>query len=126
LAAAVLAAAGCSAASPTHTSTSSSPAHSGDLAVRVTGVSAILEPYNPQLSDHGIPAEQVRFSVDATTRFSCRIVVRHHGHVVGTTTWSFGPPPTSSNPRLESVPVDITGATFAGTSSNAQVTCRRA
>jgi hypothetical protein len=92
--------------------------------VRVTGVRATLEPYNPALTDHGLPAEQVTFSVRGATTFSCRVAVHHDGHVVGTTTVGFGPPSHRSSVQNESVPVGITGATFAGTTSSATVTCQ--
>ena len=99
--------------------------HPGDLVVKVTEVRATLEPYNPALSDHGIGAEQVAFTVRGATTFSCRIIVRRDGRVVGATTVGFGPPSQVSSVLNESVPVDITGATFAGTTSSATVTCRR-
>jgi hypothetical protein len=42
---------------------SAAPRSSGSVQVHVTSVRAILEPYNPQISNHGIPAEQINFTV---------------------------------------------------------------
>lgn len=51
----------------------------------MTSVTATLEPYIPQISDQGIPAEQVNFTVRGLPTPSkdlylhCDIAVRHSG-----------------------------------------------
>jgi len=117
----------CSSPAPKAGKGSALPAAAGDLPVKVTSVSATLEPYNPQFANQGIPAEQVNFTVKAlATSFSCTIDVVRSGRIVGTTTAEMGAPAGGSAWVTESVPVEgITGGTFAGTPSNARVACAR-
>jgi hypothetical protein len=98
----------------------------GSLPVKITSVAATLEPYNPQLGNHGIPAEQVNFAVKTTAPyFSCKIDVFRSGHIVGTTTSEMASPLERTGSVTESVPVErIKGATFAGKPSDAHVVCR--
>gem|GEM_PF-4686926 len=98
--------------------------------MKVTSVTATLEPYNPQISNGGIPAEQVNFTVSAASgsfvsgSFSCTIEVLRSGRQVGATTVGFGPPGSSSSSLQESVPVEgIKGDNFAGKPSDAHVVC---
>jgi len=95
--------------------------------VQVTSVSATLEPYNPQLANQGIAAEQVNFTVSSVTgNFSCQIDVLRSGRIVGSTTATMGPPSAGSTSVTESIPVEgIRGGTFAGKPSNAHVACRQ-
>jgi hypothetical protein len=106
--------------------TSTLPPTPGELVTHVTSVTATLEPYNPQLTDQGVPAEQVNFIVTSVSGpFSCRVDVRRWGRIVGTTVATMGPPSGTSGSATESVPVEgIKGGTFAGNSSNALVVCR--
>lgn len=96
---------------------------SGKLGVQVTSVAATLEPYNPQISNHGIPAEQVNFTVSglpkssATSYFHCSVRVFHSGRQVGATSVVSG-----ASPR-QSVSVEVRGRNFAGKPSDAHVRC---
>jgi hypothetical protein len=102
------------------------PASSTDLPVKITSVTSTLEPYNPQLANKGIPAEQVNFTVDSVTgTFSCTVNIIRSDRTVGSTTVDAGAPSRESSSAKESVAVEhIKGGTFAGTTSNARVTCR--
>ena len=95
--------------------------------MKVDSVSPTLEPYNPQLTNQGIPAEQVNFVVSSVTGlFSCTIKVLRSGHIVGTTVAGFGEPTGPSRSVTESVAVEgIKGPTFSGNGSSARVTCQR-
>ena len=62
--------------------TSTLPPTPGELVTHVTSVNATLEPYNPQLTDQGVPAEQVNFIVTSVSGpFSCRVDVRRWGRM---------------------------------------------
>ena len=93
------------------------------LVVRVNSVSATLEPYNPQISHHGIPAEQVSFTVSGLPESStgsylhCTVAIFHSGRQVGSTSVVTGA--TS----MQSVSVEVIGDNFAGKPSDAQVVC---
>ena len=101
----------------------------GNLKVHVTSVTGTLEPYNPQLTNHGIPAEQVDFTVNrgpGTTvpeSFSCNIEVFHLGRNVGSTTVSIGAPPGYPS-SSQSVSVEVRGQNYSGSPSDAHVACR--
>jgi len=101
-------------------------ASSGYLPVKVTSVTATLEPYNPQSANQGVPAEQVSFTVSSVSGdFSCSIDVLRSGRVVGKTFAGFAPASGASGSVKESVPVEgIKGPSFDGRPSNAHVTCR--
>ena len=97
----------------------------GTLKVRVTSVTGTLEPYNPQISNHGIPAELVNFTVSglptssATSYLHCEIRVLRSGRQVGATSVVSG---ASSS---QSVSVEVNGDTFPGQPSDAHVVCHR-
>ena len=92
----------------------------------MTAVNATLEPYNPAVTDHGLPAERVRFTVETVTGgFTCRLAVRRGDRIVGATTAGFGLAPRHSGPVRESVSVAVTGTTFSGSPRDAAVTCGR-
>jgi hypothetical protein len=99
---------------------------SGFLPVKVTSVTATLEPYNPQFGNHGIPAEQVNFTVGTMARyFSCKVDVLRAGRIVGTTKAVMASPLERTGSVTESVAVEgIRGDTFTGKPSDAHVTCR--
>ncbi len=128
---------GCSSATPAASSRSTP----GSLKVNVTSVTPTLEPYNPQLSNHGIPAEQVNFTViglptpPTDTYLHCHVAVSHSGQQVGTTSMVAGvsatppPPPllgpyeTRGGKSRQSVSVEVTGDNFEGQPSDAHVAC---
>ena len=95
----------------------------GTLGVHVTSVTATLEPYNPQISNHGISAEQVIFTVGGlptlptSSYLHCSIEVFHSGRQVGATS-------IVAAVANQSVIVGVNGATFAGKPSDAHVVCR--
>jgi len=97
----------------------------GTLRVEVTSVTPILEPYNPQISHHGLPAEQVNFILtgvpmsSSPSHIHCDIGVFHSGRRVGSTSVVAGA--TTS----QSVSVEVDGNNFAGKPSDAHVVCRR-
>ena len=107
--------------SPT-TSSASSP---GALPVTVTSVAATLTEYNPQYASAGIPAEEVAFTVGASPSgsFACTVEVWRSGKMVGSTQVTASSPNNKNAPAKESWPVTITGETFAGKPSDANVTC---
>ena len=92
--------------------------------MRVTSVTATLEPYNPQISNHGIPAEEVNFSVSGLPTSStgsylhCNVGIFHLGRQVGATSVVTGATAT------QSVGVEISGNNFAGKPADAHVECR--
>lgn len=92
--------------------------------VKVTSVSAALEPYNLEFTNQGVPAEVVTFTVSSVPagNLSCKIDVLRSGHIVGSTSMnSFS---GGSRVLAESVQVaKISGDTFAGRPSNARVIC---
>ena len=94
----------------------------------VTSVTATLLPYNPQLSNHGIPAEQVNFTVShipvssVPASFHCTIEVFHSGRQVGATTVGTGAPLGYST-SSQSLGVEVKGDNFAGKPSDAHVVC---
>jgi hypothetical protein len=94
--------------------------------VKVISVSATLEPYNPQITNHGIEAEQVRFVVrSADLPLTCGIVIRRSGRVVGSTLAGIGPTTVTAGVVTESIPVDgLKGGSFAGSPANARVRCQ--
>ena len=91
----------------------------------VTSVTATLTPYNPQISNSGIPAEQVSFTVGGhpSGSFVCDIRVLRAGKVVGTTQVGVGAPSGHPSSVQEGVAVSISGSTFPGTPADAQVAC---
>jgi len=119
----VISGAGLFACGSPQTQSPSSSLHS--LGVEVVTVTEALEPYNPQLANQGIPAEEVTFEVTGVSGpFSCTIQVLRSGHAVGHTTVSFGSPGESPSIQ-ESVGVDgIEGGTFNGRPSDARIECR--
>jgi hypothetical protein len=96
---------------------------SGPLKVQVTSVTPTLEPYNPQLSNHGVPAEQVNFTVSGLPTSSthpylhCHVAVSHSGRQVGVTSMVAGATASQSGS------VEVTGNNFDGQPSNAHVAC---
>ena len=82
-----------------------------------------LEPYNPQLTHHGRPAERVNFTVSglprssATTYFRCSIRVFHSGRQVGAMSV------VSGASARQSVSVEVRGEGFAGKPSDAHILC---
>ncbi len=107
------------ATAPRPTPVATSP---GDLGVQVTSVTPTLEPYNPQLADQGIPAEQVDFAIrpgPGGSPVSCTIGVFRSGREVGSTTM-VGPGSSS-----QSIDVAVRGANFDGSPSDARVRCHR-
>lgn len=113
------------------TSDGSGPAttNSTNLSVQVTSVTATLLPYNPQLSNQGIPAEHIEFTVGglppsaAPSSFRCNIEVFHSGRQVGMTSVGTGAPPEYTT-SSQSVGVAVTGGSFAGRPSDAHISCR--
>ena len=93
--------------------------------VKVTSVTATLEPYDPQIADQGIPAEQVSFIVPSNDLpLSCTIDVLRSGRTVGSTVVGLGASTGASGSVTETVPVEgIKGGTFAGSPANASVIC---
>jgi hypothetical protein len=93
------------------------------LGVQVTSVTPTLEPNNPQLSNHGVPAEQVRFTVDGLPTPStglylhCRLEIFHSGRQVGATSV------VTAAAASQSVNVEVSGDNFAGAPSDAHVEC---
>jgi len=117
--------AGCGSTPKSASATSRPSASSGNLVVRVTSVTATLEPYNPQIADQGIPAEDVSFilrSIDLP--LSCTIDIVRSGRTVGSTVVGLGASPGASGLVTETVPVEgIKGGSFAGSPANAHVFC---
>jgi hypothetical protein len=107
------------------TSSPTTPASRGSLPVKVTSVTATLTPYNPQYGSSGIPAEQIDFVVGGSPSgpFACTIRVWHESKLVGITTVSALPPAEHQFWIEESWPMSVKGDTFAGTPSDARVTC---
>jgi len=95
----------------------------GTLGVQVTSVTATLEPYDPQISTHGIPAEQVNFTVSglpspsAHYTLHCTLAIFHEGRQVGATRMDAGAAAS------QSVSVEVNGDNFDGKPSDAQVAC---
>lgn len=102
-------------------------------------VTGTLEPYNPQLSTHGIPAEQVEFNVRFQPSMStpgsvqCHVQVLRAGRQLGAETVSGNVVtirPAVNTPGsvpIETMPISTTvaiaGEPFFGTPSDAHVTC---
>jgi hypothetical protein len=100
----------------------------GHLSVEVTSVTPTLEPYNPQFSNHGIPAEHIKYIVSAVhgsnvpQSFHCSVVVFRSGLQVGTTILSTGAPP--GYPQLEAaVDVQVKGDNFRAKPSDVHMRC---
>lgn len=99
------------------------------LSVLVNSVTATLLPYNPQLSNQGVPAERIAFTVSgllpssAPSPLRCTIEVFHSGRQVEMTSVAAGAPPgfTTSS---QSVGVAVAGGGFAGMPSDAHISCR--
>jgi hypothetical protein len=102
---------------------SAAPRSSGSVQVHVTSVRAILEPYNPQISNHGIPAEQINFTVGGLPTPSnhlflhCNIAVFHSDRQVGATSLTAGAATSLS------VGVQVNGDNFEGIPSDAHIVC---
>jgi hypothetical protein len=120
---------GCSSAPSSTPRSAHSPRTPGALRAQVTSVTATLLPYNPELSSHGIPAEQVNFTVSeiavssAPSSFRCNIEVFHSGRQVGATSVSTGAP-SGYSISSQSVSVEVNGDNFAGKYSDAHVNCQ--
>ena len=93
--------------------------------VKVTSVSAVVEPKSPLSAKKGTPAERVSFTVSSVHGpLSCTIDVLRSGQVVGSKVGDIGSPARDSASVTESVEVEgIQGGTFAGTPSDATVEC---
>ncbi len=99
------------------------------LNVLVNSVTATLSPYNPRLTDKGIPAAHIDFTVSGLllsstpSPFHCTIGVFRSGRQVGMTSVATGAPPgyTTSS---QSVMVAVTGGSFAARPSDAHISCR--
>jgi hypothetical protein len=117
---------GCSSTPASRVAGERHPTTSGELSVKVTSVTAALEPYDPQIANAGIPAEQVNFTVrTGAPRFSCMVEVRRSSHTVGKTTVEAAAFHNDRAAVAESVAVEgIKGGTFPGHRSNALVACR--
>jgi hypothetical protein len=98
------------------------------LHARIISVRPALAPYNPQFASGGTPVEEVTFALRSTppasNHFSCTILVRHRGKVVGHTQANFsGPwdfPPSADRWAVQ---VNVRGRTFKGSPSDATVKC---
>lgn len=96
------------------------------LPVTVNSVIGTYEPYNPALTNEGIPAEEVDFTVGGSPSGAlvCLVeVLTNSGQMVGSTVITTGPQTGNSASVEESVPVDISGDIFNGSASNAIVRC---
>lgn len=115
--------------SPTSGGSGRATTNPADLSVQVTSVTATLLPYNPQVSNRGIPAEHIDFTVSgipassAPSSFRCNIEVFHSGRQVARTSLGTGAPPEYTNSN-QSVGVAVTGGGFAGRPSDAHISCR--
>lgn len=113
------------------------PTTPGTVLTKVTSVNATLDPYNPMVTNQGIPAEQVDFNllgnVPPNRSVSCQVSVLRFGHLVGTTTITGGT--ALVNPQTNMGPLpgggsmgvsveNIKGGTFNGKPSDAHVVCR--
>ena len=103
---------------------------SGGLPVTVNSVSGTLEPYNPMLSSHPIPAERVNFTVGnydfGSRSLACQISVRRSGKLIGSTQVTFGSRAGTPSARgvreSDDVGVNLVNP-FNGTPSDAIVSC---
>lgn len=96
------------------------------LPVTVNSVIGTYEPYDPMLTNEGIPAEEVDFTVGGSPsgELVCLVVVfDDSGQRVGSTIMTTGAQTGSSDSVNVSVAVDITGDIFNGTPANAVVHC---
>jgi hypothetical protein len=112
---------GCSSAGAAVPSSVASSTTPGNLSAKVTSVTATLEPYNPQFSHHGIPAEQIAFTLSGApdrSQVVCKVGVFHLGKQVGGTFVGF------SGATSQSTSVEVAGDNFAGKPSDAHVQCR--
>jgi hypothetical protein len=103
------------------TSSAETPSH--NLQVKVLSVKPGLAPYNPALASAGIPVEFVKFVTKSSPSrpFTCTVVVRHRGKVVGRTRLNANP---SKGQREWTIQVDVKGPTFSGRPIDARVDCR--
>lgn len=118
---------GCSSPPPTVSRLVPTPGH---LSVEVISLTPTLEPYNPQFSNHGIPAEHVKYIVsavhgsDVPKSFHCSVVVFRSGRQVGATTMVTGAP--EGYPQHEdTVDVQVEGDNFRGKPSDVHMACYR-
>jgi len=93
-------------------------------------VTPTLEPYNPQFSNRGIPAEHIEYIVsavhgsDVPASFHCSVVVFRSARQVGATAMVTGAP--AGYRQLEdTVDVQIKGDNFRGKSSDVHMACHR-
>ena len=110
---------------PTTRAASASPAP-GTVRVRVTSVTATLDPYDPTMASEGIPAEHVVFTVmgrpTSTGRYlHCTVTVFHMGRQAGSTT--FGDGAGASRASTQQIDVQVDGENFPGRPSDAHVVC---
>ena len=92
------------------------------LATTVTSVTGTYGPYNPSLTDEGVPTEVVDFSVSGYTGATLVCLVEvfdGSGQMVGNTVATLN----QGSASAESIPVDVTGAIFDGGPSDAVVRC---
>jgi hypothetical protein len=96
---------------------------SPDLQATVLSVKGGLAPYNPALASAGIPVEYVTFATKTSPLrpFSCTVVVRHRGKVVGRTRLNANP---AAGQKAWTIQVEVKGRTFRGRPTDSRVTCR--
>ena len=104
-----------------HASSAVTP--SPDLQATVLSVKPGLAPYNPALASAGIPVENVTFATKTSPSrpFTCTVVVRHRGKVVGRTRVNANP---AAGQKAWTIEVDVNGRTFRGRPTDSRVTCR--
>ena len=118
---------GCSSTAPKATTghRSHSPAAAKSPVVRVSSVTAVLEPKSPLSAKKVTPTERVNFTVSPVDGLlSCRVDVLRSGQVVGSTTVEVGSRAATLASVRESVAVqDVQGGPFPGTPADAHVVC---
>ena len=102
-------------------SSAATPSH--HLPAMVLSVKPGLAPYNPALASAGIPVEYVMFATKASPSqpFTCTVVVRHRGRVVGRTRLNANP---AAGQKVWTIQVDVNGQTFSARPTDSRVTCR--
>jgi hypothetical protein len=84
---------------------------------------ATLEPYDPQFSDHGIPAEQVRFTVGGPPALSAHLSLHRILAVFHSCRQEEATSMGSGASASRSVGVRVTGDNSDGHSPGAHVVC---
>ena len=104
----------------THASSAVTP--SPHFQVTVLSVKPGLAPYNPALTSAGVPVEYVTFATKTSPSqpFTCTVVVRHRGKVVGRTRVNANP---AAGQKAWTIQVDVKGRTFRGRPTDSLVTC---